>query len=418
MPTFPRRRVPIFRDLLRPRAYAALLSAALWAMVCAPPLRAAPDDDITWNAPPYIGATTTDGAVINWVTATPAAGKVAYGRAADRLDQVAAETEPRRIHSVRLTGLKANTRCFFRAEVPGRQEPPGAFWTAPSRGDSFSFVVMGDTRGGHEVHRKVAAQIQKLVPDRRFIFNTGDMIASGTKSEDWKTFFEVIGDLGRSAPYYTCLGNHENNADLYFRLLSLPENGVLPERCYSMEYGGVHLAAFDTNFPWRTDAKQRAWLEADLKSAQTADFRLVFFHHPPHGTQKSRTTDHHMMRILFGRMLARSHADVVFNGHDHHYVRAREEGVNYVLTAGGGAGLYELGTATEYTVLQKKVHHFTRVDYSPGKLKVTAIDVDGQEFDSFTIDRAAAAPAPTAPPGDGKQAPVPVPAADGEGDEF
>ncbi len=78
-----------------------------------------------------------------------------------------------------LTGLKPNTRYEY--GVAGQDAGKGSFKTAPSNSDPapYQFVVYGDTRTRHDVHRNVMEAIAKLeTPD--FVLHTGDLVADGT----------------------------------------------------------------------------------------------------------------------------------------------------------------------------------------------------------------------------------------------
>jgi phosphodiesterase/alkaline phosphatase D-like protein len=59
----------------------------------------------------------------------------------------------------------------------GRDEGRGSFKTAPSGPADFQFVVYGDTRTRHDMHRRVvAAVIKHGIPD--FVMHTGDLSSS------------------------------------------------------------------------------------------------------------------------------------------------------------------------------------------------------------------------------------------------
>jgi predicted phosphodiesterase len=336
-----------------------------------------------FDTQPYIGHTTTIASTISWVTKEPSIGRVHFGAYPGELDQVRVETTPHRIHELRLDGLAPNTRYGYRVEPSAQEGATESFWTAPNATDAFSFVVVGDTRFGREPHQSIVRQILALKPDPRFVFNLGDLVNDGRSLSEWKAFFEDVAPLAGSLPYYSTLGNHERDADLYFEFFSLPRNGSHLERNYSFDYGNSHFTVIDSNKKYRNDERQLEWLAQDLQRAQSATFRIVLFHHSGHGTRPERKEEHEEISRLFDPYFERGRVSVVFNGHDHNYVRARKNGIDYVVTGGGGAPLHELGPPTGDTIAQQKIHHYCRVTVSPEQLEVAAIDSAGRRIDSF-----------------------------------
>ena len=292
------------------------------------------------------------------------------------------EAAPERIHQLHLDGLDPNTSYRYRVEPIGQGDGSGSFRTAPSTNDAFAFVVLGDTRFHHDIHQAIVRQIQ-LEPDHRFVFNLGDLVDDGESASEWKAFFEDVSPLARFTPYASTLGNHERNADLYFELFSLPRNGSDPERNYSFDYGNTHFTVIDSNPEYRHDERQLEWLDQDLQRAQAATFRIVFFHHSGHGTRPDRKEDHEDVSRLLDGYFERGRVTVVFNGHDHNYVHARKNGIDYVVTGGGGGPLEPLGPRNAETIVQYKIHHYCRVAVSPEQLEVVAIDTAGRHIDSF-----------------------------------
>ena len=65
-----------------------------------------------------------------------------------------------RVETTTLTGLKPDTRYEY-AIPSGGEEGSGSFKTAPREGTPYRFVVYGDTRTRHDVHRNVISQILK-----------------------------------------------------------------------------------------------------------------------------------------------------------------------------------------------------------------------------------------------------------------
>jgi hypothetical protein len=81
---------------------------------------------------------------------------------------------------------------------------------------------------------------------------------------------------------------------------------------------------------------------------------------------------------LFGKPFARTGVDLVLNGHEHLYSRGEHGDVAYVVSGGGGAGLYPCAAdfPPEVTVCEP-VHHFLEIEATPRSLTATPITADG-----------------------------------------
>ena len=83
-------------------------------------------------------------------------------------------------------------------------------------------------------------------------------------------------------------------------------------------------------------------------------------------------------------------------GHEHGYQRSvpirqyltGEPPIVYVVTGGGGAPLYNLGSEA-WTAASAAVHHYVRVSVSGCSLTGEAVRTDGQVIDSFAVNRCA-----------------------------
>src|SRR5262249_37605910 len=146
----------------------------------------------------------------------------------------------------------------------------GSFKTAPAAdGGAFQFVVYGDTRTRHDVHRNVIAGILKSAhPD--FIMHTGDLVENGTDNSLWPIYFDAERELLRRAAIFPSLGNHERHAGNYFEFMQA-------KPYYSFNWGAAHFIVLDTDIGTfgsneaERDAywsAQKRWLEDDLAASQ------------------------------------------------------------------------------------------------------------------------------------------------------
>lgn len=343
---------------------------------------------------PYLQNVTPSGIVFVWETASPAVTKVASGVEGAHADTVRpGSAQP--FQEVSVTGLKPGARYRCRVFADGVSSPEVRFRT-PAPGDTaFSFVAFGDSRSNP---KGLGALVTRMVAhDFDFVLHSGDFVDDGQKENLWEPqFFEPIRPLGLRGPIYPALGNHEKDAPAYYRYFSLPPNGSVrrPEAWYSFDYGSAHFVVLDTTpASGRAEAgsEQLAWLEQDLKASQ-ARWKFVMFHHPIYSSARHKSDLE--MRAVLAPLFERYGVDMALAGHDHNYERAwplkggerQDDGVVYVVSAGGGAELYPSGRS-EWTACSESIHHYCLVRVAGERLDLDVFDVEGNRIDALTIHK-------------------------------
>jgi hypothetical protein len=159
---------------------------------------------------------------------------------------------------------------------------------------------------------------------------------------------------------------------------------------YSFDWGGAHFAVIDSDIENTGDTReqkdafwqeQTRWLEADLKAAQSADFRFLTGHQPPMTAVRRRQGDNPQMTAL-EPMFEKYKLSAGFFGHDHNYQHYVKNGVHYFITGGGGAPLYDVDLPP--ADVMKKVEsteNFVRVKITAGKAHVEGIKPNGDTID-------------------------------------
>jgi hypothetical protein len=200
---------------------------------------------------------------------------------------------------------------------------------------------------------------------------------------------------------------------------------------FSFDYGNAHWTLLDSNpyVDW-TDPVVRAWVERDLAGARGSAWRFVAFHHPGFNSAKAHFEQQQMR--LMADVFERGGVDLVFSGHVHNYqrtfplrfvpergpegqpirdkdrvpgrwtldrsfdgrARTRPDGVIYLITGAGGAGLYNPEQQDNPASWQpftdkfiSKLHSLTVADVRGGTLTIRQVSADGQELDRFTIEK-------------------------------
>ena len=376
---------------------------------------------------PYLQQVTDTSAIVVWTTRDLGTGQVRYAAAGGTTSSVTAIARlfPASDtglaadfyqYEARLTGLSAATRYTYDVFMGGVDATPGqdTLTTAPGVGSgSVRFIAFGDSGVGSASQSQLAARMAADTFD--LALHTGD-VAYGTSTgvggpsytqyDNW--LFGVYGQWMRSRPFYPSIGNHDdeiNHASAYRDVFVLPDQGASTaypdnaERYYSFDYGPVHFVALDTEYALLDAGRkqaQLAWLDADL-AATSQPWRIVYFHRSPYssGAEHGSMLD---VRQAFSPILERRGVQLVLSSHDHDYERsvpwrefvANGNSITYVVTGGGGAPLYSVGTSA-WTAKSASVNEYVRVAVASCTLTIEGVGLDGAVFDQASINRCTAA---------------------------
>jgi hypothetical protein len=381
---------------------------------------------------PYLQQVTDLSAIVVWTTRGSGTGQVRYAASGGSPVSVTAEAQVFPAsqtglsydftqYEARLTGLSAATRYTYDIFMAGVDATPSqdTLTTAPRSGSgTMRFIAFGDSGVGSTAQTQLAARMAADTFD--LALHTGDVAygnsslvggASYTQYDDW--LFGVYASWMRSRPFYPSIGNHDDEigfAQAYRDVFVLPEQGATTgyadnaERFYSFDYGPVHFVALDTEHAFIDTARrqaQLAWLDADLAST-TQPWKVVYFHRPPYssGSEHGSSLD---VRQAFAPIFERRGVNLVLSGHDHDFERSKPwrefvstgSLVTYVVTGGGGAALYPVGTSA-WTAASASVGHYMRISVADCVMTLEAVRADGAVVDKSSIDRCTAPSASTA----------------------
>jgi hypothetical protein len=268
---------------------------------------------------------------------------------------------------------------------PTTAPPSPAAAPAPSGKVVSGFVAFGDFGGGDAQH-EVARAMERWAADGHRVdalVTTGDNVYNSGEPEKFQSQLdEPYQQLRRGRPLWVTLGNHDvknGNGPNQLRHLGLPD---LP---YAKELPGVQLLFVDANRP---DQAQADWLDGRL-SASGPRFRAVVFHQPAWSCSNHDSDED--VDQFWVPVFERHRVALVLNGHDHNYQRfVSDGGVTYVVTGGGGKGLYRLDECTgdePRRVALAMRHHFTAVEVRARSLTLTAVADGGEVLDRAVIER-------------------------------
>jgi hypothetical protein len=344
---------------------------------------------------PYVQSMSPEEVTISWSTLE---GETHIGQS-DSSFQKSKQYEQ---HKSIITRLQPNTTYTYDILQDGTSNGKGTFTTFPEAIEPFRFAVLGDTRTRHDIHQKIVNRIIDESP--LFVVNTGDLVSNGNNMNDWEHFFRINNELMRHTPYYTVLGNHEHDSDNYYNFFSMPGTEayyfftVGDALFIGMDMEGPHYSApeymseasadaFWSNVSIEYFEKEKRWLENLLTLNAEAGYIFVFFHPTFYSIKSSRVEEAELRRAFWGDIFERHGVNAVINGHDHYYHHAIHGGTHYIVSAGGGAPLYDTDAIQPETLKYKKIEHFMRVDVGSESAKMIAIDINGETIEEIITER-------------------------------
>jgi len=359
---------------------------------------------------PFLQFATQTGITVTWETTVPGRSVLHWGTNSDCAQNVTLPSsgtpaDQGFVHQHRLEELNLGTQYFYRVQTTDDQgrsveSEVYTFQTAVDEDTPFAFAAVGDTQGNLEV----AGQIAELAWAQRpsFLLHAGDLVDRGGRKGDWtQTFFPSMHPLISRVPIFPVLGNHEDDAELYYHYMDLPA----PEYYYTFTYGNTQFFMIDSNRNVAPGSEQYQWLDETLE-ASTATWKIVCHHHPPYSSDENdfgdlwrtnlSTRGNLRVRVLT-TLYDKHDVDIVWNGHIHSYERTwpmlahqpvDTDGTIYMITGGAGGGLENPGPfRTPFANVLRHGHHYTMVHVNGRTLEVRVYTEQGLLFDTFVLDK-------------------------------
>ncbi len=233
---------------------------------------------------------------------------------------------------------------------------------------TFTFIAYGDNRAGGgdaQVHRTLLANMRKEAPS--FVISTGDLTQRGDSEKYWTQFFREGKELYSSIPFQPAIGNHDLSRNRYFaHYFDLGDND---QTYYYFKYGKAHFIALDTALNFSPGSEQYNFLKNLLERIQNQSPTIIYFHHAAYSF--SRHGSDSKVRQYLVPLFEAYGVDLVINGHDHGYQRIGPiNGVQYIVTGGGGAPLYAIKNRPQLKSY-KEVYHYVVFEVGDKSIKGT-----------------------------------------------
>jgi len=282
-----------------------------------------------------------------------------------------------------LEGLPTGEPVRYRVRSGDDSTEVYSFKVGTKPGEPFRFAAFGDTRTGHDVHRRVVEAIAAQKPD--LVLHTGDMVERGGVEEQWDRFFQIERPLLANAPLLVSIGNHDYGNRHLFRRFFLHERWARNQRYYAHDWGNLRVIAMDGGIECRDGCAQYAFVDRVLaEGAEKGMFMVLILHYPPYSSGKHGS--HKGVQKPITALAKRHGVELVIAGHDHNYERTKEiEGVTYVVSGSAGAPIRAVKPRW-FTAHARTEPHYVLVDVERDRMVLRAINLRGDTFDTHILN--------------------------------
>ncbi len=237
-------------------------------------------------------------------------------------------------HIVSLSDLESGATYYYRVgdAEKGWWSETGKIRTADGS-DNITFLHVADPQSQTEeqYQRAWATVLEEAFgafPETDFVINTGDLVDHGDNFTQWQYMFNTASDTLMDTYMMPASGNHEDHGTNalvnQFVLPNVPEQDTTSGVYYSFDYNNAHVAVLNSNDLDENEALSDAqieWLTRDMTSS-TAQWKFVVLHKAVY-SQGSHYKDDDVcaIREQLSSLMPELDIDIVFQGHDHVYMR-------------------------------------------------------------------------------------------------
>lgn len=306
---------------------------------------------------PYLNMGNATEVTIRWRTDAATNSRVELGTGFGSYPIVVNDAATVTEHEIRVTGLTADTRYYYRfgSSVQVLQAGTDNYFTTQPPANTtrkMRFAAFGDCgRNDNSFQSGSLSAYLNFVgsnPAEAMLLLGDNAYENGTDLEYQSNYFNAYSsNILKNHQLFPAPGNHDyaNSAARqddhnvpYYSIFTNPSNGQSggvasgTEAYYSWDWGNVHFLSLDsygeenggTTRLYDTLGAQAVWVKQDL-AANTKPWVVAYWHHPPYtmGSHNSDTeTELINMRQNFIRILERMGVDLVLCGHSHDYERS------------------------------------------------------------------------------------------------
>jgi 3',5'-cyclic AMP phosphodiesterase CpdA len=220
----------------------------------------------------------------------------------------------------------------------------------------------------------------------------GDNAYNKGRPDEYAQYYEpVLGVPPLKSRTFACPGNHDYRtagAAPYFATFGPKAAGTPTRSYYSFDLPcGWHVISLNSEVEQDEHSAQLRWLREDLATRQHAPI-LAFWHRPRWGSGAHRDSK---KPRWFWKELSTHRAEIVLNGHAHHYERFAPQKPNQVVDPNGirqfivGTGGRNLSGRSKYTPNSEfaEFDHFglLKLELSAHEYRWAFVTIDGPVLD-------------------------------------
>lgn len=236
-------------------------------------------------------------------------------------------------YTATISGLEKNTTYTYKLGCEERNwwSDIGTITTADGS-DKVTFIHTTDSQAQtlEQYELGWANTLSKAFEmfDVDVILHSGDHIDNPKNIKQWNWLFNTASEQLMSTYFLPTSGNHEDMGEYAivdkFFLSNLPEQDTTTGAYYSADYNNVHFIILNTNDQNEDGTlsdKQVEWLKEDVASSD-ADWTVVSLHKAIYSNGSHYDDDEICaLRDQLSVLMPELGIDIVFQGHDHVYLR-------------------------------------------------------------------------------------------------
>ncbi len=306
---------------------------------------------------PYLNMGNETAVTLRWRTDVATNSKVELGTSLGTYPIVVNNSSVVTEHEVRVTGLSADTKYYYRFGSSTQVLQQGSdnyFISAPPSTTTrkLRIAAFGDCGRNDNMYQSGTLSSYRNYtasnPGEALLLLGDNAYNLGTDAEYQTQFFDVYSsNILKNHILFPAPGNHDyaqsasRQADHnvpYYSMFTLPAAGECggvasgTEAYFSWNWGNIHFLSLDsygkensgTTRLYDTTGAQVTWIKNDL-AANTRPWVIAYWHHPPFtkgGDNSDTNTELVNIRVNFIRILERYGVDLVVCGHSHNYERS------------------------------------------------------------------------------------------------
>jgi 3',5'-cyclic AMP phosphodiesterase CpdA len=278
-----------------------------------------------------------------------------------------------------------------------------ALFLAAENPPPFTFVAVGDNGCDCTPQRQVAERMIQWHQQKPFdtVVMLGDNVypghglRGGNKQlfpDRFDKYYQPL--LSQGVKFYAALGNHD--AETNHGMDEIADKNrfhIMGDLGYysfspAKEIDGRPLITFfvlnsERLLKLNDDPAQIQWLSKAL-SESNAIWKVVYFHEPIYAPGGGHQPEGDLRQGIEKIMMAGG-VQLVLAGHDHFYARLKpENGINYIISGGGGRDLVTPREGPVVSTVARK-YHFTYFEVFPDQMTFQAVAASGEPLDHGMI---------------------------------